>query len=603
MKLSKVAIENFRAYRDKTEINFDNLTAIIGKNDIGKSTILEALEIFFNNSIVTCDKNDLSVNRLGNDENIKITCTFTDLPSQVTIDAAFKTSLENEFLLNENGELEILKIFKATSAKPKESVFIRCLHPSDTDYSDLLTLKNADLKKRAESLKISKESYNASINAEIRQAIRLTNKNCYKEVILIPADKEDAKKIYDNLKLYLPMYALFQSDRSSTDDDNEITDPMKIAIQQALIEVSEELENIKEAVRQRTLDTAIRTLEKLKEMSPDLANSLVPEFKSEPKFDSLFKLSINSDNNIPINKRGSGVRRLILLNFFRAEAERRLKESNSSSIIYAFEEPETSQHPDHQALLVEAFLELSHTPNTQIILTTHTPALASMINIENLRFLSKSNDDEKRIVMSNSDTTYELICNELGVLPNPINMNTRAIILVEGPGDVIFLNHAAQCLYKDGFLETTFEKANFAIVPIGGCGTLKYWINLKLIDQFYLPWGILLDSDNGAAEQTYNFKKVSELRKKGIKAYTTRKREPENYIHYDCVRETVQYSDTDDAKEIINHATNIGKNDVLIKLWPKMTGARIREVEKYEDNGIIHYELTEMITDFLKLMS
>jgi len=34
-----------------------------------------------------------------------------------------------------------------------------------------------------------------------------------------------------------------------------------------------------------------------------------------------------------------------------------------------------------------------------------------------------------------------------------------------------------------------------------------------------------------------------------------------------------------------------------------MTGARIREVEKYEDNGIIHYELTEMITDFLKLMS
>jgi Predicted ATP-dependent endonuclease of the OLD family len=103
MKLSKVAIENFRAYLDKTEINFDNLTAIIGKNDIGKSTILEALEIFFNNSIVTCDKNDLSVNRLGNDENIKITCTFTDLPSQVTIDAAFKTSLENEFLLNENG--------------------------------------------------------------------------------------------------------------------------------------------------------------------------------------------------------------------------------------------------------------------------------------------------------------------------------------------------------------------------------------------------------------------------------------------------------------------------------------------------------------------
>lgn len=47
-----------------------------------------------------------------------------------------------------------------------------------------------------------------------------------------------------------------------------------------------------------------------------------PEFKTDPKFDSQFKLTINSDDNIPINKRGSGVRRLILLNFFRAEAKK-----------------------------------------------------------------------------------------------------------------------------------------------------------------------------------------------------------------------------------------------------------------------------------------
>ena len=44
--------------------------------------------------------------------------------------------------------------------------------------------------------------------------------------------------------------------------------------------------------------------------------------------------------NIPINKRGSGVKRLILFKFFRAEAERRLQESNTTSIIYAIEEPE-----------------------------------------------------------------------------------------------------------------------------------------------------------------------------------------------------------------------------------------------------------------------
>ena len=47
MKLKSISIENFRGYQDKTTINFDDLTVLVGKNDIGKSTILEALDIFF----------------------------------------------------------------------------------------------------------------------------------------------------------------------------------------------------------------------------------------------------------------------------------------------------------------------------------------------------------------------------------------------------------------------------------------------------------------------------------------------------------------------------------------------------------------------------
>lgn len=98
-------------------------------------------------------------------------------------------------------------------------------------------------------------------------------------------------------------------------------------------------------------------------MDSNLASTLTPNFKSEPKFDSLFKLSIQSDQGISINKRGSGVTRLILLNFFRAEAERRMSESSSQNVIYAFEEPETSQHPKHQEMLMKYF------DNYPIILT------------------------------------------------------------------------------------------------------------------------------------------------------------------------------------------------------------------------------------------
>ncbi|QQT61902.1 AAA family ATPase [Sphingobacterium multivorum] len=57
MKLVSLTLKNFRTYKSKTEIKLDRLTCIIGKNDIGKSTILEALNCFFNEDI---EKTDLS---------------------------------------------------------------------------------------------------------------------------------------------------------------------------------------------------------------------------------------------------------------------------------------------------------------------------------------------------------------------------------------------------------------------------------------------------------------------------------------------------------------------------------------------------------------
>lgn len=46
MKLREVVLKNFRGYYRETRIPVDDLTALIGKNDVGKSTILEALDIF-----------------------------------------------------------------------------------------------------------------------------------------------------------------------------------------------------------------------------------------------------------------------------------------------------------------------------------------------------------------------------------------------------------------------------------------------------------------------------------------------------------------------------------------------------------------------------
>src|SRR3546814_7063857 len=90
-----------------------------------------------------------------------------------------------------------------------------------------------------------------------------------------------------------------------------------------------------------TLFRSAQTLTKLAELNPDIASSLDPRLP-EPeslKWADVFKsVSIAGDNGIPINKRGSGVKRLILISFFRAEAERRQIETALPSVVYAIEE-------------------------------------------------------------------------------------------------------------------------------------------------------------------------------------------------------------------------------------------------------------------------
>ena len=287
---------------------------------------------------------------------------------------------------------------------------------------------------------------------------------------------------------------------------------------------------------------------------------------------------------------------------FRAEAERTLNENNKDSIIYAFEEPETSQHPDYQLLLLDAFKSLVINPNCQVLFTTHTPALASRAPLDGLRFIHDEEGIKK--IDSNNETMFDNICKELGILPDVVPMGVKGVVLVEGKDDVIFLQHIAKCLKEGDFINSTFAEAQIAIIPIAGCDNLKYWVHKKLVEQFNLPWGILLDSDNGAEHPTKNQDVVQRLKAQGIKAFTTRKREIENYIDTECIGDYrgPQISATDDAKKLIEANSSIKGKKVIETKWCWMSCQQIREAEKYQDNdGNIRYEFTEMIQEFLDM--
>lgn len=263
MKIVSVKIKNFRGYGEEVKIKFDDLTVFVGKNDVGKSTILEALDIFFNDGkgVVKIEKNDVNVeeSKKGNLETIISVC-FEDLPDEIIIDSTVKTTLKEEYLLNSDGYLEVVKKYNNGGSV---KVFVRAKHPTNIKCDNLLLAKNIDLKKIVKQENIQCE--NQTVNTELRKAIW----NNYKDELQlndkeIDISKEDAKKIWDKLACYMPVYSLFQSDRKNSDGDDEVQDPLREAVKQILTEqkLQEKFSEIASEVNRTLKEVADRTLQK-----------------------------------------------------------------------------------------------------------------------------------------------------------------------------------------------------------------------------------------------------------------------------------------------------------------------------------------------------
>lgn len=203
MKLKSVTIKNFRGYYHETTVLIDDLTVLVGKNDIGKSTILEALDIFFNEGkgTIKLDKDDINKTALlEGDTEIMISATFCNLPSEVILDVSNKTQLSTEYLLNSDNDLEIIKRYANAG---KEKVYIKANHPQKDECSDLLLKKNAELKAIVKAYGIQCD--NQTANAVLRQSIwKHFDKTLDLNLIEIDVTKGETKTIWDQLQTFLP---------------------------------------------------------------------------------------------------------------------------------------------------------------------------------------------------------------------------------------------------------------------------------------------------------------------------------------------------------------------------------------------------------------
>lgn len=600
MRLIGLTVENFRCYSTPVSIQFDDLTALIGQNDVGKSALMDSIAIFF--ETLSPDKDDAC--KTGDPEQMRITCEFDQLPEQLIVDTDYPTTLAGEYLLRTSGTLAIRKTYNGKLASPKVTAIEAIAnHPTVAGYGDLLTLKKADLAARAKELGVDLEGVDKRKNAPVRAAIWAAAGDLQLATSEIPLDQEGAKQVWTALLPYLPTFALFKSDRASTDQDAEAQDPLKAAIREAIKAVEVDLLKVKEHVENEVKKIGAATVEKLREMDPSIAETLDPVITTK-KWESLFQTSITGDEGIPLNKRGSGVKRMVLLNFFRAKAEKDAASKNANSIIYAIEEPETSQHPRNQRLLLSALRELASDHGCQLIVTTHTPMLLRYLPDESLRFLQKDNAGVRTIAVGSHETSAK-IAESLGVLPDH---NVKLFIGVEGPHDISFLRGISKVLKDAGEavpdLDTLEMNGELIFFPFGGSNLALWASRLKHLNR---PEYHICDRDNPPPGQPKYAAYMAEVNARdGCSAVATTKREMENYLHHDAIKEAyadngalitlAAFADFDDVPALVAEAVHaVAGGDP----WANLSEAKRQEKVKKAKRQLNGAAIQKMTIDRL----
>jgi predicted ATP-dependent endonuclease of OLD family len=578
MILKKINITNFKGINGTASIDFNIFNAIVGKNDAGKSTILLAIDAILNNKTLILSDFNVSTDKTE----LEIELMFDCKNEVYKLGEELPTTIENEEITNENNFLVWKKIWKKNGEKiSKPKIYIvRKKYDGNNDFvfkteAQLMTLCNTN------GIETSKGNGDEFNNVEKREKLREYNLNnnivfTYETIEIPSAGTSKIKAIGDSIKKVLPTFQYFKADTSLSDTDS--------TIQKYFKDMAFNL--IREKVDTDDIETSVKNqLEKVLENVTDKINDVVNSTeKVEPKisFDwskliSTSFVSTSSGNEIPLSSRGDGFRRITMMSYFEYLAEvDRINESQK--IIFGFEEPETFLHPSAQENLFEKLNSLTNN-DYQVITSTHSPTIVGNTKREDIIHIS---NPANIYTINQTNVDYKSLAKDLGIKPDntftPLFSTSRILFLVEGISDVTAMHHQATIYKENNLIDNTFDDLGINIIPIGGCGEVKHWVNLDLFTKLGKPYFILLDSDKeNSAQVSPN---LTALVNYGLIENTdfliTKKRLLENYIHPTALERLVPGSNLSYGD--FDHAKNICKKHPVPNIAIKLGGGKVATV-------------------------
>ncbi|ACV24815.1 ATP-dependent nuclease [Methanocaldococcus fervens] len=464
--IKKLMVENFRSLKN-VEISFeDDITVLVGENDSGKTSIVDALKIMFDNKTVEEDDFYYGTNKIRivvetddktfikefekNDGDITLRTSILFSKSKLERICNYLNSDKFNSLADNDKKSTLTEIANKLGVKFKSNIkantlkdrvlgrldiFLRieeiCNYLESDCFNSLSNEKKEDiLKEYAEKLGIKLEG-----DIEV---------NKLKDKVL----EELRKFVYNDGRIIvegnIPKYHVYFLDGKHFEDISKFIKEMFF---------KEKIENIwKEKIsEEKTIEEFI--LEKLKEYSEnierelkegDVVNKLkkylpkLEDIKIEPIFTSD---KINADikpkllencGEIPIHKKGDGTKRRITM----ALLECKKSKQEEQPTLYVFDEPDTHLHVRAQRDLLRVIEDFYKSGN-QVIITTHSPFIMNSVEARKIRLLSLKNGETK-IKKISHDKVVEKILKDLGI-ENIYLFFARKILIVEGETEEVFI--------------------------------------------------------------------------------------------------------------------------------------------------------------------
>lgn len=591
MRISKIILDNFRGY-SHAEIDFNRFNCIVGKNDVGKSTIFEAIKWFLDTSQNDAD-DEFNISQLDHEpkDDVEFDDEWNIIKSEECyspkIIGGYEMSVEIRFCDVNLSDNEIANFFSIDDIEANWDFIEQIFNINDflSETNELCIVKSilhsyswwvldqkADFKPsysiRAKlyqnKLPISlwdkkqlKQEFDSifGTNAILEDKYKKKNHNMSMRITC-----DSIKKMSERIRNYYSennqyKYDWISFDRTQTDYlsiipkfryfninsfESEFNDLLQDHINSYLHQFVEFQKSIN--VAQKVINQKLEVINRILSKTINIGN-----LKLVPTISCKFNIQLDFTNGIDkisINKKGQGVQRILSNILFRYISN----QDTGDESIFVFEEPENHLHPEAQKEFLKSLMKLSEKYN-QVIITTHSPLMVSMCDVKDIIQIKMVNNEPT--VFQNEKIKLQEVIGDLGLGPDDSMLsvfdNYNCILFVEGKNDIYTLNKVSELYKQEEKIPLSFEEMKCLIIPVGGCSSVEEWAKFGIVTKLSKPFVVLLDSDkkapNGASENAKKLinvfktieKYLDETQKSKIKInhhnfMVTKKRELENYI-------------------------------------------------------------------------